>query len=193
MTPSMTPSPFSRAGFWGRPDVWASLVAIAFPGALFAVKYGPRAGVSPWAALAGYLVFFVLHVGVAQWLSGRIPSGGGGRTLVWAGVAAYAAALFAVYLRIDPENLQIDRWSALDRFWDALVRGEYPYVRTHLGSHISGFPGLFVVAFPFWLLGDVGLLQFAALAAFAALALRVAGTSAVGECGVALLRIGKGE
>jgi hypothetical protein len=129
--------------------------------------------------MMGYLVFLVLHIGVARWLSGRIPSGGGGRVLVWAGVAAYAAALFAVYLRIDPENLQIDRWSALDRFWDALVRGEYPYVRTHLGSHISGFPGLFVVAFPFWLLGDVGLLQFAALAAFAALALRVAGTSAV--------------
>ncbi len=155
-------------------SAWIAFLALAFPGALFALKFGPRAGIPAAASLAGYLAFFVAQVAVAAWLSRRIPQGPRGKAAVWAGLAAYVAALLAVYLRVDPESLNIDRWSALDRFWDALSRGEYPYVRTHLGSHISGFPGLFVVALPFWLLGDVGLMQFAALAAFAALALRAA-------------------
>jgi hypothetical protein len=173
--PSTTRSnSFASAGFFGSRGAWVALAAIAFPGTLFAMKYGARAGVSPGIALAAFLAFFAVHVAVARWLSSRLPSGKKGAVIAWIGVAVYAAALFAVYSRVDPEHLNIDRWSALSRFWDAFAQGEYPYVRTHLGSYISGFPGLFALAFPFWRIGDVGLLQFAALAAFAALALRVA-------------------
>lgn len=174
MSSTIRSNSFASAGFFGSRGAWASLAATAFPGTLFAVKYGPRAGVSPWPALAAFLAFFAFHVFVARWLSTRMPSGRKGKLILWIGVAGYAAVLLAAYLRVDPEHLNIDRWSALSRFWDAFARGEYPYVRTHLGNYISGFPGLFVLAFPFWWLGDVGLLQFAALGAFVVLALRVA-------------------
>lgn len=161
-------------GFRRAASTWAALVALAFSGALFAAKFGPRAGIPAAASLCAWLAAFAIWAAIAARLSPLLPAGGRGRAWVWAGVAAYAALLLVVYLRVDPLGLDIDRWSALARFWEALARGEYPYGRTHLGSHISGFPMLFVAALPFWLLGDVGLLQFAALAAFAALALRVA-------------------
>lgn len=168
------------------------LLMIAFPGVLFAMKYGPRADIPAAAGLAGYLVFFALHVSVAYWLVARLDAipgkGRRSRVLLLAGVFAYALALLALYSRIDPTALQIDRWSALSHFWDAIFRGEYPYrARTHLDSFISGFPGLFLAALPFRLLGDVGLMQFAALAAYAVLALRACGRASSGALVLILL------
>lgn len=157
-----------------RTFLWA--VLLAFPGILFALRYGPRAGLPPQWAVTGYLFFFAVLVlavrGLARLAEARdrllpvLP--------VFAGLAVFAAALAVIYGRISPEALQVDRWSALDHFWNALAHGEYPYRhRSHLGSFISGFPGLFLAALPFWLLGDVGLLQFASLAAFVFLAILV--------------------
>jgi biotin transporter BioY len=91
------------------------LLLIAFTGVLFAMKYGPRAGIPPWAGLAGYLVFFAVHVFIASRLSARLGEGrrarGVARGIVFAGVAVYALAMLALYLRIDPMALQIDRSS----------------------------------------------------------------------------------
>lgn len=155
--------------------LWGFLLVL--PGALFVMRYSPRAGVSPFLAVSAYALFFAALVWVSRALVRRSDAGGESGTRpvlprlpllpLFLGFALFLAALVVIYMRIEPEALQIDRWSALDHFWNALSRGEYPYhSRSHLGSFISGFPGLFVLALPFWLLGDVGLLQFASLAAF---------------------------
>jgi len=62
----------------------------------------------------------------------------------------------------------VDRWSAIHNSLVALFNGEYPYnAVTHLGGEIGGFPGLFILALPFTLLGEEGLLQvFAGLLFF---------------------------
>jgi hypothetical protein len=173
----MSSTPLSATRWSSLRAAWPWLGMAAIPGALFALKYAPRAGVPSWIGLLGYLCFFAIHCAVVLGVARRLqasPNVRRARLLFWTGCAVYAAALLAVYLRIDPMALQIDRWSALDRFWASLAHGDYPYrTRTHLGSLISGFPGLMLAVFPFWLLGDVGLLQFAALGAFALLALRV--------------------
>ncbi len=141
-----------------------------FINALFVLKYGARTAVGPVGALVGYGVFFLIHLAVAG-LIGRFAARSRSPWL-WPSVfvGVYGVAALAIYLRLDPENLQTDRWSALHNFLAALFRGEYPYAaRTHLDSPISGFPGLFLLALPFYAVGDVGYLQFAALIALAAL------------------------
>ncbi len=91
---------------------------------------------------------------------------------VWLGalLVLYLVAAYAVYRAMDPYALEADRWSALQAFFDALFRGEFPWaVKSHLGTNVSVFPGMQTLVLPFYLLGDVGLLQFAAIIAFVAL------------------------
>lgn len=69
---------------------------------------------------------------------------------------------FVILFLIDKNTTQVDRWSALEYFIRELLHGNFPYaVQTHLnsGNTPSPFPFMYVIAFPFYLLGDVGLLQ----------------------------------
>jgi hypothetical protein len=168
------------AAFKFRASAWTHLIAIGFIGCLFAGKYLPRHSIGAVPAALMYIAVYavqVLFVSQLASLAGakfRDPVPGSFRNPKWilaAVVALWIAAMLPLYLRIDPAGLNVDRWSALENFWRAAVRGDYPYqMKSHLDHNISGFPGLFLLAAPFHFLGDVGLMQFAGLAAFAALA-----------------------
>jgi hypothetical protein len=77
------------------------------------------------------------------------------------------AALFFILsiiinLKVDGTLLNVDRWSALDVSVSALLDNQYPYTaKDHLGGYSSHLPTLLLLATPFYLLGDVGLLQSA--------------------------------
>lgn len=62
---------------------------------------------------------------------------------------------------VDGTTLNVLRWKALDTSIESLLKGEYPYTYflDDQGDTSSNFPGLFVLNFPFYVLGDVGLLQ----------------------------------
>ncbi len=60
----------------------------------------------------------------------------------------------------NPNNLNVDRWSAMHIGIESLLNFKYPYVTTdHLGGRTSNLPGLFVIGLPFYLLKHVGYLQ----------------------------------
>lgn len=68
---------------------------------------------------------------------------------------------------IDPYSIQVDRWSALHFPIQNLLSGIYPYsANTHLGGYASPFPIWQVFHIPFYLMGNVGLSFFAAVALF---------------------------
>ncbi len=156
------------------PVFWLIISMLALSGGLFALKYAPRVGVPATAAAAMYLVVFCLHCGTA-WFGARVlQRSRHPRVLLFLTLGVYIVAALFVYMRIDPMALMVDRWSALDYFLSSLLHGSYPYnADSHLGHPISGFPGLFLLALPFYLLGDVGMMQFAAFIGFAFLALRL--------------------
>jgi hypothetical protein len=55
---------------------------------------------------------------------------------------------------------RIDRDSALITWWDSLLRGTYPYLaKTDLGNPISVLPFMPLLAFPFYLAGNIGYLE----------------------------------
>ena len=66
----------------------------------------------------------------------------------------------AVNLIVDGQTLNTDRWSALEVSIRSVLNFEYPYDKLdHLGGRSSNLPGLIYIGLPFYLLGDVGLLQ----------------------------------
>lgn len=61
---------------------------------------------------------------------------------------------------IDGTTLNTDRWSAMDVTIESILNGKYPYAELdHLGQTSSNLPGLFFIGLPFYLMGNVGLLQ----------------------------------
>ncbi len=59
---------------------------------------------------------------------------------------------------IDPYSIQVDRWSAIHHFLDAMLQGDYPYgQQTHLGGYGSPLPVWQIIHLPFYAIGNVGL------------------------------------
>lgn len=57
---------------------------------------------------------------------------------------------------VDPNNIQVDRWSAIHNFISFLTQGKYPYLATtHLGGYGSPFPVWQLFHIPFYWMGDV--------------------------------------
>ncbi len=71
---------------------------------------------------------------------------------------ALLLVIFVIFLLfiLAPESTAVTRAPAINEWLDALAKGKYPYDTSLVPS---GFPMLFIVAWPFKLMGDVGLLQ----------------------------------
>lgn len=74
-------------------------------------------------------------------------------------VVLYAVAMF----HIDPFSTRSGRYPALYTFIHRLLSGDFPYVS---GQNISGFPFLFFLLIPFYLIGDLGLFQICSFVVF---------------------------
>ncbi len=65
---------------------------------------------------------------------------------------------FILLLKIDVNTLNIDRWSVITSFLDELFVGNYPYLaKSHLNNPPGPFPGYYLFALPFYLIGEIGL------------------------------------
>ena len=78
-------------------------------------------------------------------------------------VAIFTVFLIWLMLQLDPNQLDVARYPALHNWIDRLLAGEFPYSP---GGYPSGFPFLFILAIPFYLMGDLGLIQIFAFVAF---------------------------
>lgn len=79
------------------------------------------------------------------------------KSTVYFSIVLVLAILYAVAMfHIDPLSTRVGRYPALHTFIYRLLNGDFPYVS---GQNISGFPFLFMLLIPFYLLGDLGLFQ----------------------------------
>ena len=131
-------------------------------------KYTLRLGaLAALAAPVAYLAALVLAYALVRQRADRLRSLLSGRTLA-ALTAALCAALAALQLSIDPYEVNVDRWSAIDGFLSNMLSGVSPYAAaTHLDGRGSPFPAWQLFHLPFYALGDVGLSFMAGLALFA--------------------------
>ncbi|MBU0982475.1 MAG: hypothetical protein KKA42_01295, partial [candidate division Zixibacteria bacterium] len=152
---------------------------------LFVAKYSGVSTAVPWLTVLGYLLLAGLALGIPlrysswSWLR-RSP-----RLLTSTLLAVSALGLFLLMRQYDPSQIASGRYPAIVDWLSRLFAGQFPYT---VSTEPSGFPFLFVLASPFYWLGDVGLLQIGAFVAFGIVIVRAAGDNH-GHAGLMLLAL----
>lgn len=128
--------------------------------ACFMYKYLPRY-LNDWQSFLVALVYILLVL-ILVFKAGNYLKKYSSltKTSFWILGLGFFGISLIINLNIDGQNLNIDRWSALEAGIKAILEGSYPYSAVdHLGGYTSNLPGLFIVGMPFYFLGDVGYLQ----------------------------------
>jgi hypothetical protein len=72
-------------------------------------------------------------------------------------LAIFFLGNFLVFRSIPVANLNVDRWSVITSFWDTYFAGEYAYfAKSNMGNEPGPMPFYFVLALPFYFLGELG-------------------------------------
>lgn len=85
----------------------------------------------------------------------------------WITVFFYSAIIlllgvvFFTWLKIPLAGLNIDRYSIITSFIDAMLKGNYPYFAKSIqGNYPGPMPTYFLIALPFYLIGELSILSF---------------------------------
>lgn len=74
---------------------------------------------------------------------------------------------FFIFSKVTVESLNVDRWSVITSFWENFEKGEYVYfARSNVGNPPGPMPFYFIIALPFYLLGELGYLSIVGLIVF---------------------------
>ena len=133
---------------------------------LFVYKYTARMTSQSWATSLFYLVLLGLLV-LSLYRNAELRLSPATQNLVYFSLIVFlAVALTLVMSHFDPQKIRVGRSPALQDWITRLLNSEFPF-----DSHTrpSGFPFLFVMAMPFYLLGDLGFLQIFSFLIFAVL------------------------
>jgi|WetSurMetagenome_2_1015567.scaffolds.fasta_scaffold00264_14 hypothetical protein len=152
------------------PPSTLSLAILCIVNELFVIKYSFRVGAALTVLFASsYAVFFAATpVLVSRWNKGLFK-----RRYAVACAAAFTLALAGALRFINVETIMNDRWSVINAFFGNLFSGVYPYLaQSNQANQPGPFPFYFVLAFPFYLLGDVGFMVLCSFAAFFAVLAR---------------------
>jgi len=130
---------------------------------LFLIKYIQRATrFYIWISLLLTLIYLAIYLIFYKKI---IPK----KTGIFIKVASFTffgLLIFALNY-IDVEKLNVDRWSVITSFWHTLNSGIYPYfARSNMGNPPGPMPVYFVIAYPFYLFGELGLIPILGFAAF---------------------------
>lgn len=130
----------------------------------FITKYGVRYGFDPFWTSGLYCA---LAVAMLLIFRGRdLPRICEDGRFVLAVVALLTLVLAVFMYQFDIEDIRNGRHFALDLAIGRLVGGEFPYQAPAFSTH-SAFPGWILLATPFYLMGDSGLMALLALPIFA--------------------------
>ena len=138
--------------------------------ALFVAKYSARVigERSLYVTLAAVVCYYVLlRLVIPYYIYRDKGQETWSKRVAWGICLLAFVGMVAVQYAVDPYSIQVDRWSALHFPIQNLLSGVYPYsASTHLGGNASPFPVWQILHIPFYLLGNVGLSFFVALALF---------------------------
>jgi len=145
------------------------ICALAFYGlinALFVYKYTSRITSQPWATSLLYLVMVSLFI-LLLFRMTESRLGIKTQNLIYFSMIAFLAILFTfVMFHYDPEKIRVGRYPAIYDWITRMFNSEFPYASR---TNPSGLPFLFVMAMPFYFLGDLGFSQIFSFLIFAVL------------------------
>ncbi|MGM0636532.1 MAG: hypothetical protein ACQESK_10745 [Bacteroidota bacterium] len=69
-----------------------------------------------------------------------------------------------IFAKVDVATLNVDRWSVITNFWNAFFNGEYAYFSSsNAGNPPGPMPFYFIMALPFYLIGELGFLSLSGI------------------------------
>jgi hypothetical protein len=131
---------------------------------LFVYKYAGR-----FTDLAVYVTALMGLFYILVWtFRGKIPVSGKRFGLVALVIlVAFSGLSYFLFSRVPVESLKVDRWSVITSFWDTYFASRYAYyAESHLGNPPGPMPFYFILALPFYLLGELGWLSLMGLVFF---------------------------
>ncbi len=121
---------------------------------LFTYKYLER--FTPWAVLVSVLVSLLYIVlfqkrDLLKFISKKIEI---------SFFIAFIVVCLLIWKKIAVETLNVDRWSVITSFWDSYFANEYAYfAKSFAGNPPGPMPFYFILALPFYLVGELGFLS----------------------------------
>ena len=74
-------------------------------------------------------------------------------------MVGFVLVSFLMWKKFPVETLNVDRWSVISSFWDSYFRGEYAYfAKSNVANPPGPMPFYFLLALPFYLFGELGVL-----------------------------------
>lgn len=139
----------------------AAILIYVFVNAMFVLKYGTRQDFySPYVLLFFYVLFLfsgLIFIDNQRVFIDKYKNFNRGFIVV---TVVFFLLFVVINFLVDENALNVDRWSALEVSIDSFIHFEYPYDKLdHLNGTSSALPGMMIIALPFYLIGDVGLLQ----------------------------------
>ena len=139
-------------------------VIYIFTNALFAWKYAAEYLQYPLILSLIYIViiFIVIYLVLRDY---KINLSKSVQTKIYFSVVFLSACVLTIImLQFDPAKIAVGRYPAMYEWISRLLGGEFPYASD---INPSGFPFLFVLAIPFYILGDLGFFQIFSFLVFA--------------------------
>ena len=129
---------------------------------LFVYKYSAR--ITDLCLILSLLYSIIVVLLIGFMLQNREKFQGLNKSAVYFSIVFLLAILYTVVMfHIDPLSTRVGRYPAIHTFIHRLLNGDYPYVP---GQNISGFPFLFFIFIPFYLIGDLGFFQILSFVIF---------------------------
>ena len=131
-----------------------SLVLFLFVNFLFTYKYLER--FTPWAALLSVSVsiFYIVlyrNRNILKFINKKIEI---------SLIVIFIVACLVIWKKVPIETLNVDRWSVISSFWDSYFANEYAYfAKSFAGNPPGPMPFYFILALPFYLVGELGFLS----------------------------------
>lgn len=143
-----------------------SFVIYGLINALFVYKYTSRITQQAWAASLVYVIIAGFLI-VLLFRKDEFTASLRTQNLIYFSSIAFLAILLSLLMfHFDPQEIRVGRYPALYDWITRLFNSEYPYASD---TTPSGFPFIFVMAMPFYLLGDLGFFQIFSFLTFAVL------------------------
>ncbi|MGK4566705.1 hypothetical protein [Flavobacterium sp. 3HN19-14] len=142
----------------------ASMLIFLFINFIFALKYTSRFTDYYWLVSVLVVVFYAIIWYKRQLFSLLISK------IKYSNYWLYGfyiiAALLLLYY-IPKEMLNVDRWSVITSFWDNYFKGEYVYyAKSFDGNYPGPMPFYFILALPFYLIGELGIFSLSGILLF---------------------------
>lgn len=126
---------------------------------LFIGKYATR--LSEEAGLICSVIYLIFISSIAYIFYNKKISTPKSFVIIGIIITTIISVIGLIYIPV--ESINVDRWEMIDVFWNAITDGKYPYLEFGRWCSPSGMPFYFILCYPFYIIGEVGIISIFAL------------------------------